>query len=1049
MEKLERREVLSTVSWSVGPSLPEARSEAVALLAPDDAVIVLGGNVDGNLRSVPKLSNETENWVFAPELDLERVGPGASVVTGNAILIYGGVDGNEGSDEVLEYDYSFGDSQDANKLDIGRSDFAYATDEAFRAYAIGGLEKEGEVLLDSIERYDAIADLWSPVADLPSARRGAAAIGDKAGGIYVFGGTDSVQGGVITDTVFRYDVLGDSWSAVSSMPLATVDSAVVAADDGLIYVLGGRSASGTVATVQAYDPTTDTWSFNTDLPVATHSHSATIDGTGRIVVLGGVNASGDLLDTVYRSQRLDIPDSAPVFITDPISLASLDTAYSYNVHASSNPEATYSLPIAPAGMTIDPETGLIQWQPIVGQHGQQDVTVRAENQVGFTDQSFVIDIPVTAPSFTSSPVTTGSLDDFYSYTAVASGSPLATYSLAVAPIGMAIDPTSGLISWQPALGQEGQQPVTVRSENFVGFDEQSYVVDVAFDTIAPAAPTFLEVGGVGTTTIDLNWLPATDNRGIAYYEILKGYRSGWRGRNTSYRVIETGITDTNTTLAGLDPLSSHKLVVRAVDGGGNVSTNSNQVIAQTQAAPTLRYYANGYINGQVSIVANNLLELTVSASANPAPTYSLVSAPAAVTIDPVSGLLQWTPTAADVGIHTIIVEGTNTVGTGMLEIPLTVSADSPVIGIGFSGLSVAGTPLEIQISDWSQTPSTFELIDGPVGMVIDSITGLIQWLPTTADAGQTIFTIQATNSAGTTEVTRGFETYFTGQPTNIQVTGETLLIPTISWDAPVGVGADEVAGYTINASVRYRYGRSYRTHTVTTDVPGGVTSAEIMGLRTGREYKIVINAYNGDGERGIISNEPATVKPIPAIPTVNWTISNPGGGAIVATQPVEIQLNNLSPDPATFSLLEGPVGLMLDAVTGLATWTPGISEIGSHSIRFRATNSVGPRDVTVNVNVLFSGMVTNVVATKSGNTANVSWTAPTDNVVPVDHYRITLHWNWSSRRRTRTFIVPNDQLSTTFSLIPTGAVWHRGVTISVVDEFGRVGDSTSLIHYGI
>jgi hypothetical protein len=52
--------------------------------------------------------------------------------------------------------------------------------------------------------------------------------------------------------------------------------------------------------------------------------------------------------------------------------------------------------------------------------------------------------------------------------------------------------------------------------------------------------------------------------------------------------------------------------------------------------------------------------------------YALTSAPTGVTIDPVTGLLQWTPTALDVGTATIIIAGINTNGWGTIYMTLQV-----------------------------------------------------------------------------------------------------------------------------------------------------------------------------------------------------------------------------------------------------------------------------------------------------------------------------------------------------------------------------------------
>lgn len=55
-----------------------------------------------------------------------------------------------------------------------------------------------------------------------------------------------------------------------------------------------------------------------------------------------------------------------------------------------------------------------------------------------------------------------------------------TYSLDTAPAGMTIDATSGLVSWTPAPGQEGEQSVTVRYADTVLPDvTQAFTIDVS------------------------------------------------------------------------------------------------------------------------------------------------------------------------------------------------------------------------------------------------------------------------------------------------------------------------------------------------------------------------------------------------------------------------------------------------------------------------------------------------------------------------------------------------------------------------------------------
>jgi aqualysin 1 len=68
---------------------------------------------------------------------------------------------------------------------------------------------------------------------------------------------------------------------------------------GLIYAIGGITASGTVAQVTAYNPSTNTWTTKASLPAARQSgDGATLVG-GRLYVPGGLNASGGRTKTLY------------------------------------------------------------------------------------------------------------------------------------------------------------------------------------------------------------------------------------------------------------------------------------------------------------------------------------------------------------------------------------------------------------------------------------------------------------------------------------------------------------------------------------------------------------------------------------------------------------------------------------------------------------------------------------------------------------------------------------------------------------------------------
>ena len=108
----------------------------------------------------------------------------------------------------------------------------------------------------------------------------------------------------------------------------------------------------------------------------------TVDYYGRIFVAGGSDADGIPSAAIYLSQELNQPDAAPVITghsprghcwASPVILPGASTG---------NPQPTYNLTTFPAGMTIDPVTGRIQWTPTLAEVGSQNVVVQASNPVG-------------------------------------------------------------------------------------------------------------------------------------------------------------------------------------------------------------------------------------------------------------------------------------------------------------------------------------------------------------------------------------------------------------------------------------------------------------------------------------------------------------------------------------------------------------------------------------------------------------------------------------------------------------------------------------------
>lgn len=98
------------------------------------------------------------------------------------------------------------------------------------------------------------------------------------------------------------------------------------------------------------------------------------------------------------------------------------------------------------------------------------------------------------------------------------------------------------------------------------------------DTAAPSAPGAPSATGKSDTSVRLQWGVATDDVGIAGYDVYDG----------TAKVAETYGTGTGATVTGLQPDTDHTFTVKARDGSGNISAASSPVSVRTDAGKDTR-----------------------------------------------------------------------------------------------------------------------------------------------------------------------------------------------------------------------------------------------------------------------------------------------------------------------------------------------------------------------------------------------------------------------------------------------------------------------------
>ena len=150
------------------------------------------------------------------------------------------------------------------------------------------------------------------------------------------------------------------------------------------------------------------------------------------------------------------------------------------------------------------------------------------------------------------------------------------------------------------------------------------------------------------------------------------------------------------------------------------------------------------------------ITIQLVSQANPAPTFALVSGPAGIVVDPTTGAVTWTPDTPDVGAQTAVFRATNSVGSADLSIDFDILPDTPKLSVQLNPttgepFATAGVLFNAQVIDSSTFPSTFELLDGPAGMTMDSA-GLISWTPTAEQGGINVVTVRGTNAGGSSDL---------------------------------------------------------------------------------------------------------------------------------------------------------------------------------------------------------------------------------------------------------------------------------------------------------
>ncbi len=124
-------------------------------------------------------------------------------------------------------------------------------------------------------------------APMLEARMDFASAAAQNGKIYVFGGK---KGPFYINTVEEYDQATDTWSSKTPLSASKIGMGAVQAGNEKIYVIGGYDGANYLNTVEEYDTSNNTWAVKADMPTA-RSNLGVVYTDGKIYAIGGTDGS--------------------------------------------------------------------------------------------------------------------------------------------------------------------------------------------------------------------------------------------------------------------------------------------------------------------------------------------------------------------------------------------------------------------------------------------------------------------------------------------------------------------------------------------------------------------------------------------------------------------------------------------------------------------------------------------------------------------------------------------------------------------------------------
>jgi len=516
-----------------------------------------------------------------------------------------------------------------------------------------------------------------------------------------------------------------------------------------------------------------------------------------------------------------------------------------------------------------------------------------------------------APVMTSAAVTDATEDEAYTYAATASdidGDTL-TWSLTEFPEGMAIDASSGVISWTPANGVETAN-VTLVVADADASATQTFTITVVAVNDAPeitSSPvTVATEGEIYSYTVT-----ATDAENDTLTWSLTQFPDRMTIDANSGEIIWTpanGATDANVT-------------VEVTDGAATATQDFVVIVGAVNDAPVITEGETATLTTDEDVVGNLVLNATDADTDAANITWSIASAAsngtANVTGTGLSQTVSYSPNADFNGSDSFTVSITDGALTDTITVNVTVNAvnDAPFINSAANTHATEGVlyTYTAMASDVESDTLTWSLTQSPEGMTIDANSGVISWTPANGVTSADI-TVQVADAEA--NATQSFTVTVGGVNDAPTITETTAAITTDEdTSGTVTLNATDIDGDTITWSVGSAAANGVATVSGTglSQVVSYAPNADFNGTDS-----FVVSITDGSLTDTITVN--VTVNAVNDVPTIT------SAAVTTATEDEAYSYSatatDIDGDTLTWSLTTAPEGMTIDANSGVISWTP-------------------------------------------------------------------------------------------------------------------------------